>query len=160
MALQDVDNSRNNLIAANFGYVLCPIKAETKWCSWKKPDPDSFKINTDALLDSEGGGIGGLIRDEYGMVIAMFSMNVEREEIFELELLAVHQGITLAREMGLKSIWIESDSKLAIDMIIGTSSRPWSKLNLIKDIKKSLACFDSWKLSHIWREDNAAADFL
>ncbi|XP_077226411.1 uncharacterized protein LOC143859643 [Tasmannia lanceolata] len=57
MALQDVDNPRDNLIASNFGYVLCPTKSELKWCSWNKLDPDIFKINTDASLDSEGGGI-------------------------------------------------------------------------------------------------------
>ncbi|XP_077222156.1 uncharacterized protein LOC143855999 [Tasmannia lanceolata] len=107
-----------------------------------------------------GGGIGGAVRDNKGLLVSMFSVNVEREEILALEILAGHRGLKLASTLGLTSIWMEVDSKLAADVINGNTKIPWRCFHRMQEIHHLLSLFQQWRITHIWREGNSVADFL
>ncbi|XP_077228474.1 uncharacterized protein LOC143861432 [Tasmannia lanceolata] len=158
--LEDVDTPTNRSIAANFGCAFCPKIRSPQVCCWSKPNQGSFKINSDASLSTDGGGMGGAIRNHNGFLVSMFSVNVESEEILVLEIKAVLVGLRLAASLGLTNIWIEVDSKIAADVINGTSKTPWKCFACTQEIRQLLSSFLQWKISHIWREGNSVADFL
>ncbi|XP_077223014.1 uncharacterized protein LOC143856633 [Tasmannia lanceolata] len=106
------------------------------------------------------GGLGAIIRNSVGTVQAVLSVNVESEPIYELEMLAIEKGVAMARVMGLDQIWIESDSKFAVDVVKGRAKTTWKKKNLIEKLSVALSLFRKWHISHSWREGNRAADFL
>ncbi|XP_077215967.1 uncharacterized protein LOC143850625 [Tasmannia lanceolata] len=158
--LKDNCSDRNINSAKNFNYQFVLNAKEEKFCSWALPEPFKFKLNADASLDSAGGGIGGLIRDSKGILHSMFSENVEKEEIYELEMLDIEKGVHLALSMGIDSLWIESDSKFVVDIIRGNATVPWKKRGLLAQLKNLLNRFHESKITHTWREGNAAADIL
>ncbi|XP_077246096.1 uncharacterized protein LOC143885953 [Tasmannia lanceolata] len=161
--ITDTDSTANQRIASLFGYRLNTPSLDDlskKWCSWIPPSLDELKINVDASLDDDGGGIGGLIRNNSGKCISLFSQNVEKEEIFELELYAIEKGILLASTLNARNIWVESDSKFAVDILNDSSTIPWRQLMRIRRIITALSDFLHHKISHIWRDGNSAADYL
>ncbi|XP_077214536.1 uncharacterized protein LOC143849418 [Tasmannia lanceolata] len=143
MKIEEEDNPSNRAIASNFGCTLSPKFRPPQFCSWLKPVQGTFKINSDASLDAEGGGIGGAIRDNNGFLVSMFSVNVEREEILALEICAVLAGLQMASSLGLVSIWMEVDSKIAADVINGKSKIPWRCFNRIQVIHQLLSHFQN-----------------
>ncbi|XP_077234746.1 uncharacterized protein LOC143876958 [Tasmannia lanceolata] len=154
------DSAENTKIASFFGYRLNLPHLSQNWCSWIPPSLDELKINVDASLDDDGGGIGGLIRDNSGSCISLFLQNVNKEEIFELELFAIEKGIQLASTLSARNIWVESDSKFAVDILNGSLAIPWRQTMRIRRIKFALCAFIHHKITHIWREANSAADYL
>ncbi|XP_077231933.1 uncharacterized protein LOC143868422 [Tasmannia lanceolata] len=160
MKIEDVDNQSNLSIASNFGCTLCPRICPPQAFSWIKPLQGCFKTNSNASLDKEGGGIGGVIRDNNGFLVSMFSANVEVEDILALEIHAVLEGLQLAAFLGIDKIWMEVDSKSAADVINGISKIPWRCFHRIQEIHQLLSLFLQWRISHIWREGNSVADFL
>ncbi|XP_077251411.1 uncharacterized protein LOC143890577 [Tasmannia lanceolata] len=125
------------------------------------PNNLEFKLNTDASLEPEGGGIGGLLCGSHELSLAMFSENVAKQEIFELEFDAVAKGLELSIAKGIQSLWIESDSNFVVDIIKGIATVPWTKRSLLHKIRNQLLLLlHSWRISHALREANSAADFL
>ncbi|XP_077228512.1 uncharacterized protein LOC143861469 [Tasmannia lanceolata] len=160
LMIKDKASPWNIASAINFKYKFNPETCTNKFCSWIPPEESELKLNTDASLEAEGGGLGGLIRDSKGMIHSMFSENVDKEEIFELEILAIERGIHLAMSLDHFNIWIESDSKFAVDVVQGSIPPPWKKINVIIHIRDLLSHFKKWRITHIWREGNSVADIL
>ncbi|XP_077237284.1 uncharacterized protein LOC143878956 [Tasmannia lanceolata] len=156
----DIETDKNLQIAANLGYKLRQNQGTLKECRWIPPDQGMLKINTDASLDDEGGGLGGILRDNVGSVLGMFSVNVPTDTIGNLEILAIKRGIDLASNHPSHSLWIESDSMLAVECINGRTKHPWKLHEDMEAIRHQLALFHAWKITHLWREGNMAADFL
>ncbi|XP_077242421.1 uncharacterized protein LOC143882927 [Tasmannia lanceolata] len=160
MNIYDIPTQKNQKVAMHFNLKLSPKTAEPRICYWIPPNNLEFKLNADASLEPEGGGIGGLIRGSHGLSLAMFSENVAKQEIFELEFDAVAKGLELSIAMGIQSLWIESDSIFIVDIIKGTATVPWTKRTLLRKIRNQLLLLHSWRISHSWREANSPADFL
>ncbi|XP_077242348.1 uncharacterized protein LOC143882829 [Tasmannia lanceolata] len=118
---------RNIKIAKNFGYRFIGHQCTIKCCTWDKLAEGEHKLNTDASLNDEGGGLGAIIRNNEASVQAMLSVNVETDPIYELEMLAIEKGDVMAKEMDLHQIWIEPDSKFSVDVIKGNAKPPWKK---------------------------------
>ncbi|XP_077232359.1 uncharacterized protein LOC143869136 [Tasmannia lanceolata] len=158
--LDDVISRKNVATAANFGLPCIQVKIDAVFCSWIRSDHEFYKINTDAAVHNGMGGIGGLIRNSMGEVQVMFSLRSGCEEIHLLEMKAILHGIILARTEGYESIWIESDSLVAVNVILEKWECPWKAIPIVEEIRDALRNTQNWKLSHIWREANGAADFL
>ncbi|CAB4286719.1 unnamed protein product [Prunus armeniaca] len=87
--------------------------------NWERPPAQFVKINVDGTLKTYDSVrvLGVVIRDERGELIAaaakpvcgMFTPNVT-------ELFAIRFGLQLARVLGLKHIYLESDAQAAIRM--------------------------------------------
>ena len=92
---------------------------------WNPPDQPWIKLNTDgAFAESTGrAGGGGIVRDHLGRMIAAFSTPFEANSALEAELLAIHHGVSLARELA-QPIWVESDAAQAISLAKGLSWGP------------------------------------
>jgi ribonuclease HI len=62
--------------------------------------------------------------------------------------------------MGIKVIWVESDSLSAMKTI--NNDQPFSQkaTSCLKDIWELLRKFEKYKVSHAWRETNRATDHL
>ncbi|XP_077249091.1 uncharacterized protein LOC143888521 [Tasmannia lanceolata] len=159
LQLGDVENRKNVDTAANFGLPSFQV-FDAEFCSWSRPEQRFIKVNTDAAVQNGKGGIGGLLRNSAGEVKVMFSIRLGCEEIHLLEMKAILHGIRLALMGGHDSIWIESDSLTAVNVISKKWECPWKAIPIIEEIRDALLQFQSWKLTHIWREANGAADFL
>ncbi|XP_077247863.1 uncharacterized protein LOC143887636 [Tasmannia lanceolata] len=162
VALQrnDVPNQNSSCCAALFNLPCHPKDPTPKLVSWVKPPPAWVKINTDASLLNDIGGLGGLIRNPEGNCLKFFSVRVKNHPIYLLELQALLRGIQLAARHHFPHVWLESDSSSAVNMINGNSQCTWKAIPTLAIIKKTLLNFNAWRISHIWREGNAAADLL
>ncbi|XP_077251955.1 uncharacterized protein LOC143891210 [Tasmannia lanceolata] len=160
LLLYDLKSDRNEAIAANLRICLIPRPCFQKFCSWIPPSLPFLKLNSDASLSGDYGSIGGLIRNEKGEPYAMYSVNRLPDSINVLELEAIAFGLKSALQLNFQHIWIETDSSIAEKIISGVLCCPWKLLNTLDSIKLSLSSLTSWKISHVWREANRAADFL
>ncbi|XP_077223063.1 uncharacterized protein LOC143856684 [Tasmannia lanceolata] len=131
LPLQDEDTATRKWIAENLVYKhICKINHH-KVSTWFKPDEEEFKVNTDASLEEERSGIGGIIRDHEGLPILIFSKDTCSDQIYALEMSAIYLGITRAREMEIKKTWIEFDSLFAVNVIQGNTPMPWKIYSLV-----------------------------
>ncbi|KAF7807756.1 reverse transcriptase [Senna tora] len=79
---------------------------------WEKPAQSEFKLNVDAGIDCNGNGaVGGIVRDEDGMVEGVFVevVNFTRDPML-LEAVAIKRRLEVARRMGMKRLMVESDA--------------------------------------------------
>lgn len=129
-------------------------------CRWKKPEFGWTKLNTDGSVDRENAGFGGLLRDYKGDPICAFVSKAPGDDIFFVELWAIWRGLVLAANIGIKVIWVESDSMSAVKTINREQPLSPKVAICLKHIWKLLGKFKKHKVSHSWRETNRAADHL
>ncbi|CAL5402358.1 unnamed protein product [Camellia sinensis] len=144
--------------------------ATEKWCIWKKPKIGWIKLNTDGSIRGGRNNVrttsyGGLLRDYNGLPICAYVSSVlppkDVHNIFVVELWAIWRGLMHAFKLGIKYIWIESDSLSVVKTIKKEQQCFHSTANSGLDhIWRLLNKFDQFEISHSWRESNWAADFL
>ena len=61
---------------------------------------------------------------------------------------------------GFQSIIVEGDNVMVIHALKGPISIPWQIKSIIRDISKYLSLMEQFKILHIYREANMAADRL
>ncbi|PRQ21049.1 putative ribonuclease H-like domain-containing protein [Rosa chinensis] len=149
----------NQIARANlekWGGILRPIRL----CRWKKPEVGWTKLNTDGSVVSGNAGFGGLLRNYKGEPICAFVSKALGDDIFSVELWAIWRGLVLASGLGIKVIWVESDSLSVVKTI--NRDQPYSMKagSCLKHIWDLLKKFDKHCVSHSWRETNRAADHL
>lgn len=140
--------------------LLTPVARSIRWYSWEKPEFGWTKLNTDGSIDRENAGFGGLLRNYNGDPICAYVSKAHQNDIFLVELWAIWRGLVLASGLGIKAIWVESDSLSVVKTINKKqpySSRAGSCLNHTWVL---LEKFEKYRVSHTWRETNKAADFL
>ncbi|XP_019155986.1 PREDICTED: uncharacterized protein LOC109152795 isoform X2 [Ipomoea nil] len=132
-----------------------------KLCSWKKPDCGWIKLNTDGSVDKEHAGFGGLLRDHNGAPICAYVCKAPRGDSFMVELWGIWRGLRLASTMGIKFIWVESDSMSAVKSINREQPlyAPMAS-GCLECIWETLKTFEKYRVSHSYRESNKAADYL
>ncbi|OAY51114.1 uncharacterized protein LOC110616199 [Manihot esculenta] len=136
-----------------------PVKS-IRWCKWENPKVGCIKLNTDGSLDRENARFGGLLRDYRGDAICGFVSKAPLDDVFLVELSAVWRGLVLASGLGIKAVWVESDSLSVVKTINGEQSHRRKAEKCLKQIWLLLKKFDSYQVSHSWRETNKAADYL
>ena len=89
--------------------------------NWLPPLVGSVKVNCDASLVAvcPGVGIGCCLRDSYGVLLRAVSI-FKRCSPFVLlaELVAIAEGLKIAKDYGFPHVVLESDSKGAIDIVL------------------------------------------
>lgn len=158
--LTDLLESFNQFV--ELGGFNLPIRRPFRFCSWKKPKPGWIKLNTDGSIDRKRAGLGGLLRDYEGVAICACVSEVPFpcDDIFLVELLAIWRGLTLARSIGIKMIWVESDSMSAVKTINKEQSHNQKAAIYLQEIWKILKKFQEYQVTHSFRETNRAADYL
>ncbi|PKU77129.1 Putative ribonuclease H protein [Dendrobium catenatum] len=146
----------NKLNTNIFDYIHEPC---FKFVIWKKPNIDYIKVNTDGSVFDNNYGCGGIIRNYKGNLIVAFSSPINKCSVLYAELMAIYKALQLCLSSGYFKIWLEVDAILVINCLAADYIGNFDTFYILKDIKKMLSHLD-YKISHIWREGNSAADFL
>lgn len=139
--------------------ILNPVSRSIRWCEWEKPKFGWTKLNTDGSIQREAAGFGGLLRDHKGEPICAFVSKAPQGDVFLVELWAIWRGLVLSLGLGIKEIWVESDSMSVVNTINRKQTCPKAE-SYLKQIWKLLKKFGKYRISHSWRETNRAADHL
>ncbi|KAF7845416.1 uncharacterized protein G2W53_002321 [Senna tora] len=137
-------------------------KSEPTSFVWEKPEYPYKKLNVDATVCKDGGGsMGGLVRDETGVCLGAFMCSVlfPNEPVL-LEAMAIKNGLKLARDIGCTHVMVESDAKIAIEMLKIPCDHA-STLNAIcRDILRFCVSFQYVSFNWVPRVCNSVADFI
>ncbi|PSS31572.1 HVA22-like protein [Actinidia chinensis var. chinensis] len=144
----------------NLSHLLNPLAGSISWCTWKKPEFGWTKLNADGSVDRDNARFGGLFRDYKGVPICAYISKAPIDDIFLVELWAIWRGLVLALGLGIKVIWVESDSMSVVKTINKEQSYGSWASSCLKHIWILLEKFDKYIVSHSWRETNRAADHL
>ncbi|BAT81689.1 hypothetical protein LR48_Vigan07g122200 [Vigna angularis] len=139
--------------------ILNPVSRSIRWCEWTKPKFGWTKLNTDGSINRDSASFGGLLRDYTGEPICAFVSKVPQGDVFLVELWAIWRGLVLCWGLGIKAIWVESDSMSVVKTVNRKQHCPKAD-SYLKQIWKLLKKFDKYQISHSWRETNRAADHL
>ncbi|KAF5468500.1 hypothetical protein F2P56_012646, partial [Juglans regia] len=108
---------------------------------WTQPAVGILKVNWDAAVQSREGriGIGVLIRDHQGLVIGALRANrILRGNPFVAEAYGLLMATFFCKDLGLRQLCLEGDSKQVVDLLNQDSSN-WSMGGcLITDAKTIL----------------------
>ncbi|KAK7834790.1 hypothetical protein CFP56_024052 [Quercus suber] len=115
---------------------------------WKPPPPGVFKVNVDGALFSKTkqAGVGVLVRDEEGNVIAALARKLECPLALEI--------------VGLRDVVFEGDSLLVINAVQGINEAEASVRNIILGVLRNVQRFRTFDFLHTKRQGNAPAHLL
>ncbi|XP_048503863.1 uncharacterized protein LOC125499345 [Beta vulgaris subsp. vulgaris] len=129
---------------------------------WTPPPTDYSKLNFDgSKLASGQAAFGFVIRDSEGLIqlCGAGSLDVDAS-ILEAEAMGLREGIRGARSLGITKIMVEGDNLAVVNAIKQVWKIPWTIHSIIVDTAKDLAQFEDFQVSHVFREANAAADWM
>ncbi|XP_058216716.1 uncharacterized protein LOC131327582 [Rhododendron vialii] len=131
--------------------------------SWIRPPDGIFKINVDGSWkkDMGKGGYGIVVRDYRGLFVAA-SMGFSQWCASSLvaEALAIRQGVHLGFQLGLGSIFVESDAQLLVKMLNGQITTNQEVEMIIHDIQALSKNFQCCSFSFVRRTGNSVAHVL
>ncbi|OIT28623.1 hypothetical protein A4A49_63639, partial [Nicotiana attenuata] len=123
---------------------------------WNKPRGNSLKLNTDGsfILKNSLCGIGGVIRNNNGHWLVGFQEVVPCFSSVHAELLALKQGLYVARMQGLSNIEVKMDSTDAINCL--ENGMPFLN-DIIFECRSLIMQLKVQTISHTFREGNKLA---
>ncbi|GMJ07030.1 hypothetical protein HRI_004372200 [Hibiscus trionum] len=150
---------------ANPAGSFCPIAKAKRYSdsSFDLPNAD-YTFFVDGAVNGSFGeaGIGGLCRDNNGIMVAKFSKSIGVLDATSAELLAIKEACSIclsAASLIEKRILFASDSSLAVNWIRNPIVAPLIFRPLAVEISNWSAVRD-WKFEFIYRECNSEADSL
>ncbi|CAN1771029.1 Putative ribonuclease H protein At1g65750 [Linum perenne] len=126
------------------------------------PAPDPWiTLNTDGSLMSTGSaGAGGVLRMNDGQVIHAFSANLGGCSITRAEMRAIVEGTTMAWDLGIRKLAIQTDSIAAVRILQDRSRQDHQHANLARRFQELVGWDWEVSLIHVYREGNCPADYL
>ncbi|KAG6466578.1 hypothetical protein ZIOFF_075666 [Zingiber officinale] len=139
---------------------LWRARNESKHHEDKRKPNWGFKLNLDGCAKGNPGisSYGAIVRDHEGMVVRAIHGVIGEGSNLRAELFGILNGLELCIANQYLPIWLESDSMVALKAI-QSSCVGWELRNLINKIK-GLIVKHHIRYSHVYREANAAADYL
>nr|GEV54576.1 reverse transcriptase [Tanacetum cinerariifolium] len=133
--------------------------------SWCAPTHGALKFNVDGSAMGKPGlaGIGGLLQNTDGVVLAIFSISVGILDSNVAEVMAIKKAFSIIKEKEESrsvNITIESDSLNAVSWVNHPDERPWRLLHHFYEIDAFLSVTSNRLVTHIKRERNNDADKL
>ncbi|KAF7800797.1 putative ribonuclease H protein [Senna tora] len=130
--------------------------------TWKNPEKNWIKINVDGSYKSNtsSSACGGVARDHDGNWLFGFSKKIGASSALHAEIWSIWTAMKIAKDKDLPRIIIETDSKLALDLLLKNDDTCHPLSGLVRKIKVLLQ--DDWMInfSHIFREGNRVANAL
>ena len=112
-----------------------PLRASTtmeaKWCP---PQPGSYKVNVDGAVFAKRKqvGIGVVIRDSAGEVVAALSQKIARPSgALEIEAKAMEVGAQFSLDVAVRDVTFEGDSLSICNALRGASEVSSSMQNIV-----------------------------
>uniref|UniRef100_A0A7N2RE64 RNase H type-1 domain-containing protein n=1 Tax=Quercus lobata TaxID=97700 RepID=A0A7N2RE64_QUELO len=130
---------------------------------WQPPKPSWYKANTNGAVytQQKETGIGVVIRDHHGEVVAALSKRIKAPlGAVEVEAKAMEEGVRFAWEMGIRDCLFESDSLTVVNAMQRRIEPPSSIINVINGSLSQLYRFREVNFSHVGRSGNKAAHTL
>ncbi|GMY05131.1 putative ribonuclease h protein [Fagus crenata] len=130
---------------------------------WSPPPLGLYKTNFDGAVfqDTQEAGIGVIIRDSNGLIIASLAQKIPYPGSVELvEALAARRAVTFAFEIGAWKTEFEGDSEKIIKAIIRKEPILTPYSHIIEDIRCAEEKFQWFLFKHTRREGNKAAHAL
>ncbi|XP_073120906.1 uncharacterized protein [Henckelia pumila] len=130
---------------------------------WQPPPVGFCRLDVDASFQDQTSlcGVGGIIRGHEGKLLAAFGKTLPMPDTITLgELLAIREGIKVARLRGFHQIQVFSDSLLEVQAV----TEPLSDLNYAGscalEIESLCSSFNSISFSHARRTANEVSHSL
>ena len=128
-----------------------------------KPAPPAYRANIDG--GSRGnpgpGSYGVVIRDERGEIVAKLKKYVGRVTNNVAEYYGLIAALDYAQAKAIRALRIESDSELLVKQMRGQYKVKSEDLRpLFERAKKMSQSLESFRIDHIYRDQNAEADLL
>ncbi|CAL1354334.1 unnamed protein product [Linum trigynum] len=146
----------------SLGRRVSPTQRVTQEISWQPPPLGWTKINVDGAANGDQGpaGAGGILRNTEGSWITGFVSKLGACSAVQAELWGIYHGLGVAWQSGGRTIIVESDSKLALQLIEKRADPLHPHATLLAAIRRRLA--QDWvvRLVHTYREGNRVADWL
>ena len=128
---------------------------------WSNPPWGVLKLNFDGSFvhSLRRGGIGGVIRDWFGVVVRNYTGPVDLIDANEAELFAHLIGTRELRRMGCVTVILEGDSFSVIQWCSGKSFFPWRLADWVEEVQ-DISIHLGTCFNHILRGANVMADAL
>ncbi|XP_057868680.1 uncharacterized protein LOC131075800 [Cryptomeria japonica] len=138
------------------------LKSKRIVAKWAPPPPGHFKLHFDGASRGNPGlaGAGMAIFYHNAILIATQCHALGSHSNNFAECQALSLGVDLAISLGIKHLSIQGDSMVVIQSVMNCRSNCWHLKYLIDHILEKLSFFDTFVLSHCFRELNKVADFL
>ncbi|XP_023897130.1 uncharacterized protein LOC112009010 [Quercus suber] len=130
---------------------------------WSPPPSMRYKVNVDGAVFSaqKCAGVGVMIRDSNGQVIATLSRKVNAPlGALEVEAKAIEVGLEFARDVGIHDFILEGDSLVVYNALRGFSTPPSMIAPVIWGILMSCGPLDRIDFSHVKMQGNRPAQML
>src|SRR5215472_15299950 len=128
-----------------------------------KPVAAAYRVNIDGGSRGNPGpaAYGVLIRDGRGEVVAKLKKYIGRTTNNVAEYYGLIAALDYAQSHGIRALRIESDSELLVNQMQGRYKVKSADLQpLFERARKMAQSFDSFRISHVYREQNGDADRL
>jgi ribonuclease HI len=123
----------------------------------------SYRANIDGGSRGNPGpaSYGVVIRDPRGQVVAKLKKYIGRSTNNVAEYYGLIAALDYAQQHGIRALQVQSDSELLVRQMRGQYKVKSPELRpLFERAKKMAQTFDSFKIDHVYREQNAEADGL
>jgi ribonuclease HI len=123
----------------------------------------AYRANIDGGSRGNPGpaSYGVVIRDPRGQVVAKLKKYIGRSTNNVAEYYGLIAALDYAQQHGIRALRLESDSELLVRQMLGQYKVKSPELRpLFERAKKMAQGFDSFKIEHVYREQNAEADAL
>ena len=121
---------------------------------WTPPSAGFYKLNFDGAVFENSGraGLGVVVRDVEGMIIAALSQNIPLPSSVEsVEAMAARRAILLAQEISLTRVVMEGDSLKVIEAINSPKQCRTQWGHIIEDIKIASLYLQECSFCHVSR---------
>jgi len=123
----------------------------------------AYRANIDGGSRGNPGpaSYGVIIRDPRGEVVAKLKKYIGRSTNNVAEYYGLIAALDYAQQHGIRALRVESDSELLVRQMSGQYKVKSSELKpLFERARKMAQTFASFKIDHVYREQNAEADAL
>ncbi|KAK0586532.1 hypothetical protein LWI29_008529 [Acer saccharum] len=130
--------------------------------SWSPPVSEWVKLNVDGSANLELNSIaaGGVVRDHRKLWQVGFAMKIGTGSVLEAELWGILEGLNLVWQRGFRRVIVESDSKIAVDLLNNPAPTLHPLLSIIQACQSFFEYDWSCFILYVFRESNRVADRL
>ncbi|XP_050254838.1 uncharacterized protein LOC126700670 [Quercus robur] len=139
------------------------VRQERPMITWKPPARDQYKVNVDGVVfkHRKKAGIGVVIRDKNGVVIAALSKSINDPlEAAEVEAKAMKTGVLFTRDVGIREAVFEGDLLIICKALQREGEAFSSTHNVLAVTLEQALGFRSSYFSHVKRQGNVPPHLL
>ena len=129
----------------------------------QKPASPAHRVNIDGAARGNPGpaAYGVLIRDARGQIVAKLKKYIGRMTNNVAEYYGLIAALDYAQSHGVRALRVESDSELMVKQMRGLYKVKSADLQPLFERAKSMSQgFESFRIEHVYREQNREADAL